>query len=209
MVNIDVKPLETFTNKIKNIVNTNKVKKSLDNVILQYSDIVLSLVKKNFKDDNELPSSFPVDLRNDRFKIKFNLPSRLPTGNIRNRTGYLRSSFFTRTNKKKNSIDVKIGNFSPYAFIQENGGVIRPKHSHYLSIPIDKDSYGKSPLEFTDTFVYKDIIMQRLTKHFAKPKFLLKKSVRLKGQHYFEYGLKDSKNKLAELIKDSIGKIFD
>jgi phage gpG-like protein len=49
----------------------------------------------------------------------------------------------------------------PYARIQHEGGVIRPKHGKYLAIPLCAKAAASTPRAFENTFVAKGIIWQK------------------------------------------------
>jgi len=185
MIRFEYKDFQKFENVLRNIKNENFIQNELSKTC---SKIQLELYQKilsHFESDNTLPIA---GLYDNLQSIKIpKLPKRLPYGKIRKRTGKLKGSFRL---EKDTKLRYLISTVSEYFFLQEIGGIIRPKHRNYLSIPLDKDSWYKSPLEFSDTFVYRNLIIQKIGNKY-KPIYMLRKSVRIKGAGFVNTTFKE------------------
>lgn len=105
------------------------------------------------------------------------------------------------------------------ARVHEYGAVITPKHSKNLAIPIHKDSYDKSPRDFSNlTYVpidegYGYLVRDRnlKRKHEGKESyknydwlFMLVKSVTIPERSFIRAGYDANKNQLTELVKKEL-----
>jgi len=70
-------------------------------------------------------------------------------------TGALRRSWHITSFGERSSFTVRLGTSSKYARIHQYGGIIKPKKSKYLAIPLRKEARGKSPREFDDLHIRK------------------------------------------------------
>jgi phage gpG-like protein len=73
----------------------------------------------------------------------------------------------------------------PYARIQHEGGIIRPKHAKFLAIPLTPAAKEHKPREYPGaTFIRKGIIFEKLESGKVKALYALKKQVELPARPY-------------------------
>jgi len=195
---------EVIKERIKELKE--EYKQSFVNLNNELTNIFKQNLDKAFIRDNELPVSEYMkseDIKKGK-RPKFKLPSKMPYGFIRNRTGRLKNSFvYSKSVKeyKNGNMITKIEIIQDrdkaiYGRIQELGGKVKPKHRKYLAIPISSESWGKSPLDFPDTIVYSAgkfirnikpkalYILKKIHKGLYLPIFILKDKVEI-PEHKF------------------------
>jgi len=92
----------------------------------------------------------------------------------------------------------------PYARIQEYGGVIRPKRSKYLTIPISKRSKGRYASDF-DLAFFRNPNTNKLLgvdKVTGEPLFFLTKKVRIKEKRYLRSALEKNRQFIFDAIRE-------
>lgn len=191
-----------------------EIRKALNESVSYIAEDIRREVRRRMIPDNTLPRSGNVGKLTDRTaRLPITFPKRLRTGYIRRRTGALHESIYVFGAEKGDEVyyEVGINPVLPYGHIQEQGGVITAKHRKYMAIPTDAESWRKSPRDFTDTFVSKNIVFKKIKKGLYKPLFLLKRKVTLKPARFFEFGFKQTNidrriQQLVEKLSKIIGK---
>jgi len=80
------------------------------------------------------------------------------------------------------------------------GGLVKPRRRQYLAIPLQKESWGKSPLRFRRAFARNGVIWQRV-KGGYKPLYLLVKRFSVKSHPFMELDKGDIEKLLEEARK--------
>lgn len=125
-----------------------------------------------------------------------------------NRTGGLARSFrpVVRSDSKRTTIATESDLI--YAAIQDQGGIIRPKHVKALAIPMKRLPIGKWPRHFKrgELFSYtpkgskERFLARQKGKHSVEVLYLLRKSVRLEGKDYTGKAVATALPKIVKLF---------
>lgn len=203
---IDLSDLNKEINKVKNVRKKEEYKHLLDNILYDIAKDVKKSISKKFIKRNDYPYSPTV--KSLKSPVKIRMPKSFSVPFIGKRTGKLEKSikivggrYLTEQTTKGIAYKGKKARMSyfvtfddsiaPYTGIQEEGGRIEPRRRRYLTIPINKESWGKSPLVFKNTVVARNIIFKKIRKGLYKPLYLLVKSVEIEGSHFIEYTVKE------------------
>mgnify|MGYP001561734624 CR=1 FL=1 len=138
------------------------------------------------------------------------------------RSGRLRSSIGSIITESGNSIigligsGVRQGDRVKYADIQETGGIVKPKNSKYLAVPLPAaltpaGVLRRKPRDWPDTFVMKSgngnlLIVQKKGKRVTRlvALFILKKQVTIPASHYMSRVAENMQGKVTDIIMDGI-----
>ena len=177
--------------------------------------------KETVKALNKLGSNLPAALESTMQQIMFFLQAtiqreKLSGSPLKVRTGRLRSSITNLVQRVGNVIIGIVGTNVRYGAIHEFGGVIRPKSSKYLAIPLDaaKTPSGVArggPRSFQNTFVRKtqagNLIIFGKPNPGAKeaePLFILKKFVRIPARPYMRPALEENAENIRQLFRNTL-----
>lgn len=144
-----------------------------------------------------------------------------PKGVLKRRTGRLANSIGFQVNNHLGNWQTEIGsgvrtgNRVSYANILETGGIIKPKKSRYLAIPLTaaltKSGAPKksSPMQWASTFVKRShagnlIIFQSQSGGRIVPLYVLKKSVRIPKKEYLSETVRKMREKVFQIINNEI-----
>ena len=145
--------------------------------------------------------------------IKVNVSGKI----LRVRSGRLRASITHRISQTSDGIEGKVGPNVPYARIHEFGGVIRPKRSKHLTIPINEaltpagvPRYTARRLisspgigGFERTFSAKKVIFG-VRRGRAIPVFALVDMVRIKEKRYMRISLAETQTTIIESFRRNV-----
>jgi phage gpG-like protein len=204
MIKFNLSDVIEYSNFLKK--GGGEIEKVLDDSLYRLSLGIKNSIRKQMYYDNEKPYS---EISSNPNKVKFRLPKKPPIGKIRIRSGNLQSSL--KVSKLENKYGYKIfldNSKVSYAEIQELGGIIKSKGKK-LAIPISEESWGKSPLKFSNTIRKGRFILKKLANGLYKPLYLLADKIKLDSREFVKYGYKNYNidNDLNELIIKSVNLI--
>ena len=150
--------------------------------------------------------------------IKVNVSGKI----LRVRSGRLRASITHRVQQTPDGIEGRVGPNVPYARIHEFGGVIRPKRSKHLTIPINEaltpagvPRYTARQLiaspgvgGFSSTFFAKKTIFG-VRSGRAIPVFALVDMVRIKEKRFMRISLAETQQTIIESFRRNIQKAIN
>ncbi len=79
---------------------------------------------------------------------------------------------------------VIVGTNLKYAKIHHEGGIITPSKGKYLAIPLTPEARVRKPRDFTNTFIAKGVIFQKVEGGEPIALYVLKKSVTIPARPY-------------------------
>jgi len=162
----------------------------------EMAEELLRAVKGNFVKSNPYPSTSPSVLKSpfQRFIVKF--PRNLAP-KIRSRTGRLKDSFKVESAPPNGA---RVVTFSPYAHINEFGGVVKPSRRKYLTIPLNKEAWESPATAFKNVVIKRGVIFKRLGRQRYKPLYLLVKKVELKPIGYAQSVIKEKEDRIFSRV---------
>lgn len=165
---------------------------------------------------------FMKSLTKATLEVESRLKTAVSNDKLRVRSGRLRSSIGSIVTESGDSIigligsGVRQGERVKYANIQETGGIIKPKNTKYLAVPLPAaltpaGVLKKKPREWPDTFVMKSnngnlLIVQRKGKRVTRlvSLFVLKKQVRIPPSYYMSDVANNMQGKVTDIILEGI-----
>jgi len=124
---------------------------------------------------------------------------------LKRRTGELARRTQERIQETREGVKISFGSNLVYAAIHEFGGTIVPKKAKFLTIPFP-GVYGKAK-DFSNTFVAKGVIHQKIGNKDWNPLFSLKKSVTIPARHYLSEPIKKMRPELERGLKRAVESI--
>jgi phage gpG-like protein len=133
---------------------------------------------------------------------------------FKGRTGGLARSFRAQMMyHDKDKAGAVVGSDLVYAAIQNDGGVIRPRATNYLAIPIGKmadKALAPWPRTRNDLTLIKskkgNLVLAKISKSGKiDPQYVLKPSVSIKGKHYLERALEAVGDQCRAIIIAAVG----
>lgn len=206
-------------NEFSGVSKRYKFSKYLDSLLNRISKDILKGIKSNFKKRSDKPYASLV--KNPYAEIKFRLPKSFSAPTIGKRSGNLEKSFVIKRGRYKHASSVAKGgkarfsydifvdsNKAPYVYLHNYGGVVKSKNAEKLAIPIHRESYGRSPREFSRVVFTKRFILKPVGNKY-QPLYLRLKKVHMKKRLFIEDGIKkvDVDKYINELI-DKIESFF-
>lgn len=155
-----------------------------------------------------------------QYELQGSIRRQLSGSLLKNRSGNLRNSFVPGSVSVEGaSISGAVGSNLVYARIQNMGGQINPKNAQNLTIPLSAVMTASGVARysardiisnpgaagFTATFFRKGILFGKRGNEIV-PLFSLKKSVTLRGRHYIEAALAETKPKAEAAMKQAVEK---
>lgn len=101
-------------------------------------------------------------------------------------------------NKKVHADRVVLGSSLKYARIHHEGGIIKPRKSKYLAIPLTPAAKAKSPRDFEGTFIAKNCIMKKIDGKIVAL-YVLKKRVKIPARPFMFLNTND-KNSIIDCV---------
>lgn len=133
----------------------------------------------------------------------------LATSRLKVRTGKLRQSIYSGTRLKGATVEAYIGSKTPYAAIQERGGIVRPRTARMLAIPLGaaKTRAGvnrQGPRDYADLFLIKSrgkLLLVRKVGDGIEPMFLLVHQTKIRPHWYLRDGMRTAAKTADPLLR--------
>jgi hypothetical protein len=137
------------------------------------------------------------------------------TYGVKTDTGLLRASFgigaennVYEVKGQGNTFSGTLGSNVIYARVQEYGGVITPKKSKYLAIPLNKDAKGESPRNIPGLFFMKSkggsLLAAIKNGKEIIPMYLMKTSVTIKPHYYVQNTMLSSLSVIQKIMSTAM-----
>jgi hypothetical protein len=134
------------------------------------------------------------------------------------RTGRLPRSFNARfLGRHGNAVSAEAASDLVYAQIQDEGGMVFPRRSKYLSVPLQRIAVGKGPRDFPQLRLLPRRgrnsllvqVMGRGKRRRIKPFFVLVPSVRIPARHYLAEAVRIAEPRIGEILDEGIDLVLE
>lgn len=98
----------------------------------------------------------------------------------------------------------------PYARIQDEGGTIAPKTRQAMAIPVDEATKRLGPPRTSGLRLFRigDTLYERISRTRKRPRYVLKRKVRIVGHHYSRKALRRSADKILKRFDTELTRLL-